>query len=173
MALRESERKYRQLHESLIDGFVRFDKYGKIKEVNEAFYKMVGYEPEELRKLTAKDLTPEKWHAVIDEIFENQVVPRGYSEIYEKEYRRKDGVIIPVELRTYLLLGETREPCGTWAIVRTSPAEASGGRTPSCQGSRRSRQPCEERVPGQHEPRNPHADERHHRHDRTRARYDP
>ena len=27
----------------------------------------------------------------------------------------------------------------------------------------RVRQPLEERVPGQHEPRNPHADERHHR----------
>ena len=39
------------------------------------------------------------------------------------------------------------------------------------QGSGRGRQPRQERIPGQHEPRNPHADERHPRHDRTRARH--
>ena len=32
-------------------------------------------------------------------------------------------------------------------------------------------QPREERVPGEHEPRDPHADERHHRHDRACARH--
>ena len=39
------------------------------------------------------------------------------------------------------------------------------------QGGRRSRQPRQERIPGQHEPRNPHADERHYRHDGSGARY--
>ena len=34
-------------------------------------------------------------------------------------------------------------------------------------------QPRQERIPGQHEPRDPHADERHHRHDRARARHRP
>ena len=37
------------------------------------------------------------------------------------------------------------------------------------QRGRRGGQPCQERVPGQHEPRNPHAHERHHRHDRAGA----
>ena len=37
------------------------------------------------------------------------------------------------------------------------------------QGSGRGGQPGQERVFGQYEPRNPHADERHHRHDRTGA----
>ena len=40
-------------------------------------------------------------------------------------------------------------------------------------GCGRSRQPREERVPGQHEPRDSHADERRHRHDRARARHGP
>ena len=34
-------------------------------------------------------------------------------------------------------------------------------------GCGRGSQPGQERVPGQHEPRDPHAHERHHRHDRT------
>ena len=39
------------------------------------------------------------------------------------------------------------------------------------QGGRRGGDPGQERVPGQHEPRDPHADERHHRHDRAGARH--
>ncbi len=39
------------------------------------------------------------------------------------------------------------------------------------EGSGRSRQPGQERVPRHHEPRDPHADERHPRHDRAAARH--
>ena len=39
------------------------------------------------------------------------------------------------------------------------------------QGNRRRPQASQEHVPGEHEPRDPHADERHPRHDRARARY--
>jgi signal transduction histidine kinase len=43
---------------------------------------------------------------------------RGYSDIYEKEYRRKDGTVLPVELRTTLITGEDGIPQGMWAIIR-------------------------------------------------------
>ncbi len=42
-----------------------------------------------------------------------------------------------------------------------------GGRASPGDGGGRGGQPGQERIPGQHEPRDPHADERHHRHDRT------
>jgi PAS domain S-box-containing protein len=117
-ALRKSERKYRQLHESMMDGFVRLDMDGRIMEANDAFCQMLGYSLEELSKLPYKDLTPEKWQAFETKIIEEEVQTRGYSEVYSKEYRRKGGAIIPVELRTYLLLDESGDPCGMWAIVR-------------------------------------------------------
>ncbi len=47
-----------------------------------------------------------------------QILPRGHSEVYEKEYIRKDGTVFPVELRTFLLRNEAGEPTGMWAIVR-------------------------------------------------------
>jgi PAS domain S-box-containing protein len=49
---------------------------------------------------------------------EGQVLARGYSDVYEKEYRRKDGSTFPVELRTFLLKGPTGGNVGMWAIVR-------------------------------------------------------
>ncbi len=94
------------------------DMDGRIQQFNQAYRKMLGYESDELRKLTYMDLTPEKWHDFETGIIEKQVLPRGYSDIYEKEYIRKDGTVFPVELRTVLMRDEAGNPSGMWAIVR-------------------------------------------------------
>ncbi len=79
---------------------------------------MLGYSPQELRTLTYRELTPERWHAIEDLIVREQIIPRGYSDVYEKEYRRKDATIIPVELRTILSYDAAGLPSAMWAIVR-------------------------------------------------------
>ncbi len=117
-ALRESESKYRRLHESMRDAFVRVDMAGGIQEFNQVYQMMLGYSEEELRQLTYQGLTPEKWRDFEAGIVEKQILARGYSEIYEKEYRRKDGSICPVELRTILMRDSTGQPTCMWAIVR-------------------------------------------------------
>ena len=117
-ALRKSEAKYRVLHESMVDGFVFVDMQGKIRECNEAYCAMLGYTPEEISNLTYYDLTPEKWHAKEQEIVYTQILVNGFSNVYEKEYRRKDGSIFPVELRTFLVHNVQGEREGMWAIVR-------------------------------------------------------
>ena len=62
----------------------------------------------------------------------------------------------------------------TGPLLRTHQAlQAEIVETEARRGCGRRRQPREERVPGQHEPRDPHADERRHRHDRARARHRP
>ena len=53
-----------------------------------------------------------------ERILREQVVIRGFSDIYEKEYIRKDGSIMPVALRTWLLRDNQGDPLGMWAIVR-------------------------------------------------------
>jgi PAS domain S-box-containing protein len=116
--LRTSEQKYRQLYESLMDAFAAVDMQGKITEFNEVFSKMIGYPPDEIYQLNYTDLTPQKWHAFEAEIIEQQVMARGYSDVYEKEYVRKDGTVFPVELRANLLCDELGNPCGMWAVVR-------------------------------------------------------
>ena len=117
-AVRSSEAKYRQLHESMRDAFVSVAMDGRIQECNKAYLDMLGYTWEELHTLTCRDLTPAKWHVREAEIVATQVLPRGYSDVYEKEYRRKDGTVFLIELRTILLHDDTGQPCGMWGIVR-------------------------------------------------------
>jgi two-component system sensor kinase FixL len=117
-ALRESEKQYRLLHETQRDGFVRIAMDGRILESNEILRQMLGYSAEEIGALTYLDLTPERWHAFQADIVRKQIIQRGYSDVYEKEYQRKDGSTIPVELRTILSRDSAGNPESMWAIVR-------------------------------------------------------
>ena len=117
-ALRLSESKYRKLHESLMDGFVYVAMNGQIKEYNEAYLRMLDYSPVEIIKLSYLDITPEKWHGFENRIIKEQVLIRGFSDVYEKEYIKKNGTVFPVELRTVLYKNEHGVSEGMWAIVR-------------------------------------------------------
>ncbi|MDH4164485.1 MAG: PAS domain S-box protein [Nitrospirota bacterium] len=117
-SLKASEAKYQLLHESMRDAFVSVDMEGRMVDFNRAYQEMLGYRREELLPLTCKDITPGKWHAFEERIISEEVVPYGHSKVYEKEYRRKDGAVFPVEMRAFLLKDETGSNLGMWAIVR-------------------------------------------------------
>ncbi|HNX18444.1 MAG TPA: PAS domain S-box protein [Methanoregula sp.] len=108
----------RQLYESMMDAFCRVNMDGQILEYNPSFKEILGYSGEELVKLTYQELTPEKWHAIEKKIITTQVLPRGYSDVYEKEYRKKDGTVFPIEIRTTLIQDDTGQPAGMWGIIR-------------------------------------------------------
>jgi PAS domain S-box-containing protein len=116
--LRTTGIKYRRLYESMMDGFARTDMEGRIKEFNSCFRDMMGYTESELLQLTYLDITPEDWHGYEKRIVYNQVIPYGYSGVFEKEYRKKDGTVFPVELRISLIRDEKGKPEGMWAVVR-------------------------------------------------------
>ncbi|MBK9207061.1 MAG: PAS domain S-box protein [Anaerolineales bacterium] len=117
-ALKTSERKYRLLHESMIDGFVSVNMEGNFLDCNEIYRDMLGYSEAELSQLKYEDITPEKWQTFEADIVKSQIIKRGYSDVYEKEYKKKNGTVFPVELHTVLLRNEAGEPAGMWAIVR-------------------------------------------------------
>jgi PAS domain S-box-containing protein len=116
--LAASEAKYRTLHESMRDGFVIVDMDGVYVEHNNAFRDMLGYTDEEIARLTYHDITPERWHDAEARILAEQVFVRGYSDVYEKEYRGKDGTVFPVSLRSYLEAEVPGRPQRLWAVVR-------------------------------------------------------
>jgi PAS domain S-box-containing protein len=116
--LKESERKYRELYEGSQDGYVHLDMNGNIKGFNSAFKEMLGYSEKKLMGVTYIALTPEKWHSMEAEIVKEQVLVKGYSDVYEKELRKKNGTIFPISLRTYLIKDREGKPQGMWAFVR-------------------------------------------------------
>ncbi|MFZ5908279.1 MAG: PAS domain S-box protein [Nitrospirota bacterium] len=116
--LQESEKRYRELYEGSRDGYAMVDMEGRIIESNSTFRSMLGYTEEELRGKTYEEITPDSWHAAEEKIIQQQVLISGYSEVYEKEYIRKDTTVFPVELRTYLLRDEEGNPRALWAFIR-------------------------------------------------------
>lgn len=140
-ALRESEAKYRRLHESLSDAYGQVDLQGRLLEVNQAYCDMLGYTREEMLRLSYSDLTPPAWHALEEKVVRQQVLKRGYSDVYEKEYRRRDGTLLPVELRAFLLRDAAGRPQSMWAIVRDISE-----RKQAEQALRRAREELEDRV---------------------------
>jgi PAS domain S-box-containing protein len=117
-ALRQSEIRYRRLHETMRDAFVQVDMSGRIVDFNPAYQEMTGYTEEALGHIQETDLIPPQWHDAMTEIVKNQVVARGRSEVYEREYIRADGSIFPVEQRTFLIRDDEQQPMGMWSIVR-------------------------------------------------------
>ena len=115
---RTSEDKFRSLFDMSRDGIVFVDLEGHIEEMNQAYLDLVGYGRDEISTHTYQDLTPEKWRAGEAEIIETQVMPRGFSDEYEKEYVRKDGSIAPISLRTILVRDLDGRPIRFMGIVR-------------------------------------------------------
>ncbi len=117
-ALIQSESRYRNLYDTMTDGFVRVNMQGFIQESNKSYQKMTGYNANELAHLTYEDITPKKWHEFEQNIVETQILPDGSSNFYEKEYIKKDGTIFPIEIHSFLIKNDEGENEGIWAIVR-------------------------------------------------------
>jgi len=117
-ALRESEVRYRSLFNSMSDGFATVDMQGRIISFNPAFRDLLARPEGEITRLTYEDITPARWHVCEGEIIREQVMQRGYSEVYEKEYLRGDGRLVPVELKVFLSRDGAGNPLGMNAIIR-------------------------------------------------------
>ena len=85
-----------RLLESVSQPFVAVNLDLRFVLVNPAFAELTGYSAEELTGMTVEDITPEAWKPSGLKALE-QLHSTGKSVRYEKEYRRKDGSLIPVE----------------------------------------------------------------------------
>lgn len=113
-----SERRYRTLYCSMMDAFVVTDLEGRIRECNQAYATMLGFTPEEIKGRFASDFTPKKWLEYEQEHVRQQLMHSGCSQLYEKEYRHRNGTLFPVELRTFLLVDNEGQQEGLSAVVR-------------------------------------------------------
>lgn len=114
--LKESELKFRSLFESIKDGIGESDLQGRIVGCNQAYLDLTGHTWEEMRQLTYRDLTPEKWRQE-DAKRIKQCFDQGYCDPYEKERLRKDGSVFPISIRIWLRTDKNGKPVGHWGII--------------------------------------------------------
>ena len=114
-SLRASEENLRTLFELAPLGITMTDMQGRYVQFNEAFREICGYSAEELMNLDYWALTPEKYKP--EEALQLDALQRtGRYGPYEKEYRRKDGTLVPINLNGRLVTGADGESY-TWSIV--------------------------------------------------------
>jgi PAS domain S-box-containing protein len=83
---------------------------GTLGLVNRAFEELTGYTEEELRSISwVTKLTPEEYHAFEEAKLAEQR-SHGRPIRYEKEYIRKDGTRVPIELLVHMVPGPDGEP---------------------------------------------------------------
>ncbi|GAB7088629.1 PAS domain S-box protein [Marinifilum fragile] len=116
--LSSTEEKYSRLYGSMSDAYVVMDIEYNILEGNKALQDVLGYSEKDLLSTNFKNITPQKWIHIDEQIINNEVLINGSSQVYEKECIKKDGSIAPVELRVHLMKDEQDEIVGYWAILR-------------------------------------------------------
>jgi two-component system NtrC family sensor kinase len=85
-----------RLLESTAQPFVAVDLELRFSMVNPAFADMTGYPAEELVGMPLVEITPERWRTSNLAALE-RLHATGRAVRYEKEYRRKDGSLVPIE----------------------------------------------------------------------------
>jgi len=104
--LREREARIRRLMESNIIGIFFWDLQGGIGEANDAFLRLVGYTREDLLSGQVRwaQMTPPE-HLAADAWAIEELRNWGACSAYEKEFIRKDGMLVPVLIGAALMEG--------------------------------------------------------------------
>lgn len=114
-ALREEKEKLRGLFELSPLGICLADMDGRFVEFNEAFRNMTGYAESELTVLDYWTLTPKKYQDQEALQLESLRATGRYGP-YEKEYRRKDGSLVPIRLNGMIVTGADGKSY-IWSII--------------------------------------------------------
>lgn len=117
-ALKESEKRYRTLFETNVDGIAYYDLKGKCLDANETYCHMLGQRWEEVIESASDDITPKHWHTIDKRIRESQLKNSLHCQEYEKEMIRSSGEVFPVNVRQCLHLNEYGRPIAFWLLIR-------------------------------------------------------
>lgn len=90
---------------------------GRLSRFNRAFLDLLGYDLEEMTRINwTTDLTPEQWNELEAQVLAE--LSRTHLPVrYEKEYIRKDGTIVPVELYAHIAQDSPDGPPYYFAFV--------------------------------------------------------
>jgi PAS domain S-box-containing protein len=113
--LKESEKKYRELFESLVDVSYKTDIDGTIIIVSPSIEKTFGFKPDEVigRKMIDFYQDPNRRSIVFDQIMEY-----GFVNNYEMPMIRKDGAIIIISTNARLIKDDSEKVIGIEGVAR-------------------------------------------------------
>ncbi len=115
--LKNRDVRFRELFDEAPIGYHEIDTKGRITRVNRTELQMLGYTLKEMRGHYVWDFTEEtevSRQAVMDKLSGN--IPPGRS--FERAYRRKDGILIPVLIEDRLLRDETGQITGIRSTIQ-------------------------------------------------------
>ncbi|MFK8138921.1 MAG: PAS domain S-box protein [Bdellovibrionales bacterium] len=113
--LQDAKLKLSLLYQKSPFGFAFCDMDGNLLDVNSKYEEITGYSEEELKKLSYWELTPNKYEEQEAEQIESLKQNGSYGP-YKKEYTRKSGELIPVELNGFIVEDFDGQD-GIWSIV--------------------------------------------------------
>ena len=96
--------------------FVIVELTGSLLRANRAFCELLGHEPGSLDGRTIVDLTPERWHETTLDA-RRRIIAEGRPLRYSKEYRHRDGHLVPVDLVADVLPDESGRPIALYSII--------------------------------------------------------
>ncbi|MFO7930990.1 MAG: PAS domain S-box protein, partial [Desulfosalsimonas sp.] len=117
-ALKESERKYRNILETIEDGYYEVDLKGRYQLLNNSALKILGYTWEEIEGRTYTDIIPEKEQSQVFETF-NYVYRTGRPlKAFHWRAVRADGSQCHLETSVSLSIDEAGKATGFQGIIR-------------------------------------------------------
>ncbi len=126
--LQESEDRLRELIDQSPIGLALCRKDGSLVSANPSYVRIIGYGPDEVLKLSYWDITPKEYAEEEEQQLQQLEVSGRYGP-YEKEYRHKDGHLVPVRLNGMLVVWDGEEYI--WSSVEdiTALKEAEAEKT--------------------------------------------
>ncbi len=127
--LRRSEKRYRDLLESMHEGILVTNVEGDILENNASVRILLGYDKNRLREKNYWDLTPSFWQPLEKKIF-RELMEDGVEKKYEKEFVHADGRMVITEVHALRLRsgGLEKETENIWIFIRDITQEKGSER---------------------------------------------
>ena len=125
--LRRSEKRYRDLMETMHEGILGVDPEGNILESNDAVRNLLGYDKDGFREKKYQDVTPSFWQPLEKKIF-RELFEDGAERKYEKEFIHADGSMIITEVHALRWNDLKDEGLSIWLFIRDITQEKSSER---------------------------------------------
>jgi PAS domain S-box-containing protein len=90
---------------------------GKLIDFNNSYCGLTGYSKDELLKITWQEITPVEYSQYEGAVV-GRIVESGEPAVYEKEYIRKDGSRVPIEITAFLVRDTEDKPQGLAAFAK-------------------------------------------------------